>query len=146
MVDSRETHWGQTYTHITHIHLLSLMLWHIHTSLTASAAVCPSPSITFICSSSVMAVKFFMIFVNLFIYRSLIDLNLCQWRRKCTSVSFSPVSQWAYTMCSLGNQLFLCLPVLMASLCSLSLYTWSGFVSALCLWYSVDILPIHNLI
>ncbi len=50
-------------TYYTHIHLLSLRMWHIHTYLAASAAVCPSPNIVLIGSSSVIAVKFFM-FVN----------------------------------------------------------------------------------
>ncbi len=36
--------------------------------------------------------------------------------------SRSLLSHSEHTLCSLGNQLFLCLPVSMASLCSLSLY------------------------
>ncbi len=51
--------------HITHVHLLSLRLWHVHAYL----------SIIFICSSSDMAVKLFIMFVNLLMYMSLIDLN-----------------------------------------------------------------------
>ncbi len=58
VVDRRETHSDITHiTHIMYIHLQFLRLWHVHTYLVISAAVCPSPSIIFNCSSSVMGVN-----------------------------------------------------------------------------------------
>ncbi len=63
-----------------------------------------------------------MWFVNWSMYMSLFVWSLWQWRRKCTSVSTSSVLQWAHNISSLGNNVFLCLHLSMARLCTLSLY------------------------
>ncbi len=128
-----------TQSRTAHTLTYCLRLWHIHTYLAASAAVCPSPNSIFIWSFTngckVLLWSWWGEFVEVDVSYGYVFMTVKEKVRLVRSL----LSHSEHTLFALWVTSSFCVCPSRWLVCVHWACTWSGSVSALCLWHSGDI-------